>query len=356
LIALDYGNLLTAYGRSAEAEEVFKVLQGEASQAKATSLTAASTLNLAQTLQYQGKWSQSKEDFLAAATLFESASKSQEKEALNNEGVALAGAAHVAYLQRDFSEAQALILRAIQAARLNMSLEKTASSAQRNSLTLSGFYLLAADAFLASNNLADASAMCLKAQEQNESISDPEYRTAARAATGVKLRTQCLISAKGKQPELARTECDESLKILEPLQAASGGKYRSALAESEFMMGLIQEDLQDFAKAVTHFESADKQWVELLGQGQTQYTGQYARTMLYLAIAQYRAGDNASAIMNVRKAAALGEQLPSGPILAAILTESASLLTNLGSSSEAMELLTRRDKLIQSLNTGGASQ
>ncbi len=352
IIAFDYGNLLADYGHPDEARAIFEVIEQDASKANADSGIGASELNAANAFQMEGEWDEAMAKFIEAASHFEAAAKRNEKNALQNQAVALMAAARIAFSQNKGAEAKELIDKAITLETRNVETEKDTASLPEAHNSLAQMLLLKSDIFSPTD--LNSALMAINAAQDtihNISTSDAKMNDRLQQTSGMVLRAKCLITARQNRPEDAQAFCEESLKVLESVKDAEGGKYRKEVAATFFILGLVQEDRKLFKEALTSFEAARAIWEDLADSGQTQYRVDQVKTTLYLMGAAYLTGDFARTVKYAQTAATLANTLPKGfsQFRFEVLTEASSMLSALGQTKDADELL--RERSTQAVDT-----
>ncbi len=275
-------------------------------------------------------------------------SKKHELNSLNNEAVAYSGAASIAFGQGHLEEATDLIGKAITLAKDNLVQEGDVPDAQSHRLNLAGFLLVAADAYLAANEFDVAFSACEEASKMAKDISVSELANRAKSELGAARTSECLITARRRDPVLASKYCDYALAILEPMKDVEGGKYQDGLARALLTRGMVKEDEQLWGEALSDFNQADSVWGDLLKQGQSQFKVSQATAAFYSVGAAFYAGDQQAAAENARRAVSLTEGLPSEfrDFRRQVLTEAASILDSVGDHAEASEFIRQRDQLI----------
>jgi len=338
MIATEYGNVLTGYGRLKEAESVFSGLLEDANTAKVIPMQAATLTNEANSFKFQGRLAEAQDNLLKAASLWELCVKTQPF-ALTNKATALDGAAEIALLRLHFEEATQLIREALDTEQIALAQETDTARSQLERLNLGHILLSDCDIATESRDFDAASDALTNAIKQAEEISDPTLLHKRQQLLGVAKRSQCLVAAEQQHPMDGLKLCGEAISALSTLEDEEGGKYKGSLAFAYLNQGLVQEDLKMWKSAVESLTKSKALFKEKVDQGQRQYQSNLASAAFYLVAALYYSSGKDAAIEAAREAVVNARELsdPFIQLRQAVLTEAAGLLDESGDHAEAAE-------------------
>jgi tetratricopeptide (TPR) repeat protein len=344
VIATEYGNFLSKYGRLSEADLVFKKLLDESREAKEIPLQAATLINDSTVLRNQGRFPEAQEKLLQAASLWEVCSRKQEPNSLHNEAVAFSGAASVAIVQQHFEEARELIEKAIAISKTNLMREVSSD----DQLTLAETLLSSAELYTVVRELDSAFSASEEASRIAKGISELSLASRAKALAGEAKTSECFLTALRHDPDSAQRYCDDALAVLDPMKDLEGGRFKDNLAQALFVSGMVREDRQQWTQALISFNQAEYLWIELIKTGQSQFKIDQAKAAFYSVGAAFNSGDHDAAVEDARRSVLLTEGLPLEFVdfRRQVLTEAAGLLSGLGNQAEAAEIIRKRDQLL----------
>jgi Tfp pilus assembly protein PilF len=346
MIANDYGIFLSHFGPLSESDQVFRTLLSEATAANALALQAATLINDAGTLLFQGRFAEATEDYLNAASLWATCYKAHEANSLNNEAAAFSGAAKAAFAQQRFEEGKGFINRAISLYEASLKSANELSGSQ-NRLSLGRAFLISGDLELASGHLDFANSKYEQAKNFAENSFPDDLADQAKVISGDAQSSECYISARRGLLGKARAECDSALAALDPMRGRSGNKYNGDLAQALFIDGLVREDQREWSEALHSFQQAESLWDSLVQLGESQFGLDRAKASFYSIGAAFNCRNKELTIHNARHAVLLSEGLSPAYVEfhKLVLSEAAAAMEGFGERTEATDTIAKRELL-----------